>query len=283
MILVTGVTGNTGSVVAEILLERGIEVRAFVRSEAKGEPWRARGARVTVGTLDDVAALTKALTGVKAAYLLTPPNLAAEDFLADRAALNDALAQAVKASGVPRVVYLSSVAAHLSRGTGPIATTGDAERKLRATGTELIALRAAYFAENWGMVAEAVQTQGVLPSFLDPETRLSMVSVADIGRVAAELLIDGGPEVVELAGAAEYTTADAAKAFGAALGREITPAYAPLDQVVPTLQGMGVAGLAPLYREMYETLNAGGLPFEFPERVRRGEVGLDQAVARLVG
>jgi len=283
MIFVAGVTGNTGSVVAKTLLQRGVNVRTLVRSEAKAQAWKDRGVEVVVGALDDVATLTKVLRGVEAAYLLTPPNLAAEDFLADRSVFNDALAEAVKQSGVPRVVYLSSVAAHLPEGTGPILAVHDAEAKLRAAGTELIALRAAYFAENWAMAAQAAKEKGVLPSFLTPEAKLTMVSVADIGRVAAELLVDGGPEVVELAGTREYTTADAARAFSAALGKEVSPAYAPTEQIVPTLRDMGIRGLAPLYRDMYVAINADELSFEFPERVRRGEIDLDRAVAQLVG
>lgn len=283
MILVAGVTGNTGSVVAKTLLAKGEKVLALVRSEEKGAPWRERGAEVVVGALDDVEALTAALRRVDAAYLLTPPNYAVqENYLANRIAFNDELAAAVKASEVKRVVYLSSVAAHLPSGTGPILSVRDGERKLRATGTELIALRAAYFAENWGMGAEAAAKDGVLPTFMTPDAKVTMVSVVDIGRTAAELLLEGGPEVVELAGAGEYDAADAARAFSTALGREVAPSYAPLEAVEPTFRDQGLAGFAPLYREMFETMNAGQLDFEFPNRIRRGEIGLEQAVANML-
>ena len=59
-----------------------------------------------------------------------------------------------------------------------------------------------------GLVAEAALETGVLPSMFSPVTRaLPMVSVQDIGRVAAELLM-AGPDaepLVELHGPRDYS------------------------------------------------------------------------------
>ncbi|HWL85044.1 MAG TPA: NmrA family NAD(P)-binding protein, partial [Polyangiaceae bacterium] len=71
MFVIAGVTGNTGSVVAETLLARGEMVRVIVREAAKGASFAARGAEVAVASLDDSAALSKALAGAKGAYLLS--------------------------------------------------------------------------------------------------------------------------------------------------------------------------------------------------------------------
>ena len=53
MFVVTGVSGNTGSVVADRLLAAGAKVRVVVRSAEKGEPWKARGAEVPEHVLTD--------------------------------------------------------------------------------------------------------------------------------------------------------------------------------------------------------------------------------------
>src|SRR5262245_15999011 len=74
MYVIAGVTGNTGSVAALTLLAAKQPVRVIVRDAAKGEPWKARGAEVAVASLDDRAALTRALTGATGAYLLLPPS-----------------------------------------------------------------------------------------------------------------------------------------------------------------------------------------------------------------
>ena len=81
MYAVAGVTGNTGSVVATSLLGQGEQVRVIVRNEEKGRQWKEQGAEVAVASLDDAAALARALDGVEGLYYLVPPNLQAEDGL----------------------------------------------------------------------------------------------------------------------------------------------------------------------------------------------------------
>lgn len=66
MHVVVGATGNTGSAVAETLLNRKQPVRIVVRSADKGAAWKAKGAEIAVASLDDVSALTKAFEGAKA-------------------------------------------------------------------------------------------------------------------------------------------------------------------------------------------------------------------------
>ena len=48
MFVVSGVTGNTGSIVAQTLIDQGQLVRVIVRSEEKGAAWRASGAEVAI-------------------------------------------------------------------------------------------------------------------------------------------------------------------------------------------------------------------------------------------
>ena len=80
--VVAGVSGNTGRVAAQVLLDAGERVRVVVRDAAKGEAWRAKGAEVAVADLGDASALAAALSGAKGAYLLLPPNMASGDFRA---------------------------------------------------------------------------------------------------------------------------------------------------------------------------------------------------------
>ena len=81
-IVVAGVSGNTGKIVAESLLQQKRAVKVVVRDPAKGEPWKAKGAEVAVADLGDAAALGRALKGADGAYLLIPPTFAAPDFAA---------------------------------------------------------------------------------------------------------------------------------------------------------------------------------------------------------
>src|SRR5262245_3741627 len=74
MFVIAGVSGNTGSVVANTLLEAKKPVRVIVRDAAKGEPWKAKGAEVAIASVEDRAAFARALAGAEGAYLLLPPN-----------------------------------------------------------------------------------------------------------------------------------------------------------------------------------------------------------------
>lgn len=284
MYFVAGVTGNTGNIVANTLLQRGQEVRVMVRNAKKGKAWEEKGAEVVVGELQDTATLSAALRGIKGAYLLTPPRMDATDYRDHQRSVSAALAEAVKASRVPRVTYLSSIAAHLPSGTGPVVATHDGERLLGATGAELVVLRAAYFMQNWGMVAQVVAQDSVVPSYVDANTELDMVSTEDIGEHAAELLLEARPpRLVELAGPRPYRNEDAAEAFGKALGKTVKAVVMPTNQVAPTIQAFGASpSVAGAFQELYEAINARVINWENPSSVRRGRVSLKQAIGQMV-
>jgi uncharacterized protein YbjT (DUF2867 family) len=89
MYAIAGVTGHTGSVAAETLLAEGKPVRVIVRDAAKGVAWMRKGAEVAVASLDDVPALTAALTGVAGAFVLLPPQAAITSPTPSRATRTD--------------------------------------------------------------------------------------------------------------------------------------------------------------------------------------------------
>ena len=51
MYIVSGANGQTGSVVAKTLLEKGLPVRVIVRSEEKGKSFKDSGARCGIRLL----------------------------------------------------------------------------------------------------------------------------------------------------------------------------------------------------------------------------------------
>src|SRR5215471_9791962 len=72
-ILVTGATGNTGGAVVSELLQRGVPVRAMVRTrDARSAALRARGAEVVVADIFDPDQLFAAMRGVQRAYYVPP-------------------------------------------------------------------------------------------------------------------------------------------------------------------------------------------------------------------
>ena len=126
MFVISGVTGHTGSVVAQSLIDRGHPVRVIVRSEAKGESWKAKGAEVAIADIMDVDAMTNA-------YRVRPapisccrriwPNAAFIDESLERAASIVAAAGGEDAT----CGSLSSVGAQHEERVGPIAAVARLE------------------------------------------------------------------------------------------------------------------------------------------------------------
>ena len=145
MYVVLGASGNTGSIIANSLLSNGEKVRVMGRDAGRLQRFVRKGAEAFTATVSDAAALTKGFSGVRAAYLMLPPVKSREDQERE----SDAIAKAVKESGLRYAVHLSSYGAHVPEGTGPIAGLHSSEQKLNAISRlNVLHLRAAYFMEN---------------------------------------------------------------------------------------------------------------------------------------
>ncbi len=281
MYVVAGVTGNTGKVVAETLLAQHLPVRVVVREAKKGEAWKAKGAEVAVANLSDGRAMTAALKGASGAWLLNPPNMAATDIEGNAVEVGKALKSAIAESGVSHVVFLSSVAAQLPSGTGPIVTAHRIEKLFADLPTRVTFLRAGYFMENLLANLHPMKEQGVLPVMFNANKKFEMVATADIGAVGAELLRQGpsAPKVVELAGPSTRSLTDAAAVFGAKLGKALTLAPVPPEAQVGVLTGVGLnPAWAKAYAELNDAMDAERAVFE--GQPRRGLISLEGFVER---
>jgi uncharacterized protein YbjT (DUF2867 family) len=223
MFVISGATGRVGSAVATGLLEAGHPVRALVRRAAAAAGWQARGAQAAVVDLRDAEALTAALEGASAFFAMMPFDLSATDLDAYAQDVVDAVASAVKASGVAHTVMLSSGGADLTEGTGPIIGLHWMEEALGRTGTTLTALRACHFQEKVGDVLEPARHEGIFPVFASTaDAPVPMVATRDIAAVAVEELLAGPTrsETVDIVGPS-YTEREVAAVLGRELGRDL--------------------------------------------------------------
>ena len=265
MYVVAGATGRTGRVVADSLLQQGKAVTVIVRSADKGREWQAKGAEVAVGVLEDTPTVQSTLAGAEGAYLLIPPDHTAMNFLEDRRRINDSLANAVARSGIPHVVFLSSIGAHLASGTGLVLNLHEAEAALGVSARNLTLVRAGYSLENWVPVLGAARENGVLPSFLTSARRVPMLATRDAGRVASWSLLEParGRRVIELAGPEEYSPEDIARAVGSVLQRSVRVNELPLSAAAPAFRGFGFSEDASrLFAEMIDSFNSGRIVWE---------------------
>jgi uncharacterized protein YbjT (DUF2867 family) len=99
--LITGATGDVGSKVVELLVQRGDQPRVFVRNAQKAKSLFGDRVHIFVGDLADPESLSTALKGVDEFFLVnTGPGIPARD---------EAAAEAAKAAGVKHLVKLSSM------------------------------------------------------------------------------------------------------------------------------------------------------------------------------
>jgi uncharacterized protein YbjT (DUF2867 family) len=296
MYVVAGVTGQTGSVVADTLLSKGKPVKVIVRSPEKGTPWEAKGAKVVVADLGDAAALEKALQGAQGVYLLLPPPVPGADYFGDHRRLAATYAQAVRASGVPHVVLLSSVGAQHDSGTGVVRSLHFGEEALRPAAKNLTILRPPYFLENW--VPETIpvadmpmpvtaKNDGVLTTFLTPDRKVPMIATRDIGQAAADTLLNpaSGVRVIELAGPEDYSPQDIAGILSKLLNRDVRVEQTPLSAAVPAFTGIGFSEeTARGLEELYAAINSGHADYEKRNaEFRRGKVTAREFFAGLLG
>jgi uncharacterized protein YbjT (DUF2867 family) len=263
MYVILGATGHTGSVLANALLLKGEQVRVVGRDAGRLERFVRRGAQAMTADVSDAVALTKAFSGARAAYLMLPPGMTSQDYRADQERESDAIAKAVKDSGVRYAVHLSSFGAQVPEGTGPIAGLHSSEEKLNAiSGCNVLHLRAGYFMENNLAAIGMIQGMGMFGHALLPDLKLPMIATRDIGDYAAGRMLKldfSGKETQELLGERDLSITEATAVIARGIGKpDLRYVQFPYEQVQQVLTQMGIpAKTAAQFIEMYAAINSG--------------------------
>jgi uncharacterized protein YbjT (DUF2867 family) len=226
-ILVTGAAGQIGGVgrtVTDLLLERGLPVRALVHGDDdRAAALRAAGAEVVVADLLEPAAVQRAVSGCSRVYF---------GMSVSARHLEAAVTMAVvaRAAGVSALVNMSQMT--VSEMSIEQSTPSPeqrqhwlAEQALGWSGLPIVTLRPTVFLEAFLTLAgPTVRDRGRIElPFGSGKT--SPVAAADVGRVVATVLADPGPyvgEVLELTGPVSQDLNAMAREYSEALGREVT-------------------------------------------------------------
>jgi uncharacterized protein YbjT (DUF2867 family) len=264
--VILGASGNTGSIIGESLLSKGKKVRVVGRDAARLQRFVRKGAEAFTAQLSDAAALTVAFRGARAAYLLLPPITSREDQERE----SDAIAKAVRESGLPYALYLSSYGAHVPEGTGPVTGLHSSEQKLNAiSGLNVLHLRAAYFMENNLAAIGMIQAIGRFGHALLPDVKLPMIATRDVGDYAAQRLVDldfSGKQTRELLGERDLSMTEVTAAIAHGIGKpDLRYVQFSYDQMQQALTQMGFSPKkAAVYIEMFKAINEGVLAAQEP-------------------
>src|SRR6202790_473235 len=279
--VILGASGNTGSIIVDSLPSKGKKVRVVGRDLGRLHRFVRQGAEACTAYVSDAAALTKAFSGARAAYLMSPQPKSREDQERE----SDAIAKAVTESGLRYAVHLSSCGAQVPEGTGPIAGLHSSEQKLNAiSGLNVLHLRAAYFMENNLAAIDMIHGMGLFGNALLADVKLPMIATRDVGAYAARRLLDldfSGKQTRELLGERDLSMTEATAVIARGIGKpDLRYEPFPYDQLQQLLTQMGVPPKgAAMYIEMYKAINAGVLvPLEPRSKENTTATSIEQFV-----
>jgi len=283
--VITGSLGHVGRPLTEELVKRGHDVTVVSSKADRRVEIESLGAKSAIGTFEDASFLTTTLRGADALFMLIAtgqtspdPNF---DIDARFRAIGEACAQAIQAAGVTRLVYLSSIGAHLASGTGLLRVHHKMEVFLNQLSRVAVTfLRPTGFYTSLYNFIPMIKARGMIAAGygdgLDP-----WVSPTDIATAAAEELealvatdAKAGARKVRYVASEELKGAEVARILGEAIGKpELKWVIVPGEQIK---QGMMANGMTPAIADAMVEMQANQRSGKISEDYQRNHPVLGQ-------
>jgi len=238
VILVTGANGKTGGATISQLLAKGYPVQALVqRADARSELLAKRGAKVVVGSLEDITDLRAAMNGVQRAYFCPP----LEPGTLRRASLFAAAAQDAKLEVVVALSQWVASADHPA--------VHSREKWLSNTvfqwapNLDVVTVNPGFFADNYMAALEPMAHFGLMGLPLGKGLN-APPSNEDIARVIVGALTNPAPHIGKSyrpTGPRLLTPEDIASAIGRALGRKVKYQDVPMKLFFKVAKSLGIS------------------------------------------
>ena len=223
-ITLTGSLGHISQPLTIELVQKGHIVTVISSKPEKQKDIEALGAIAAIGTMEDADFLTKTFSGADAVYtMVAGGNFFTPDF--DLIAYGDKIsnnyAQAVQQSGVKRVVHLSSIGAHLEKGTGLIQMHRQAEGILNNLKDVAVTfMRPVGFNYNLFVFVGGIKATGRMSSNYGANDVIPWASPIDIATaIAKEITTPLTGKKVQYVASEELTCNEVAGILGAAIGK----------------------------------------------------------------
>jgi uncharacterized protein YbjT (DUF2867 family) len=237
-ILVTGATGKTGGATIVQLLARGYPVRALVhRADQRSERLAKRGAKIVVGSLEDMTDLRLAMAGVSRAYFCPP----LEPGTLRRASM---FAAAAKDAKLELVVALSQWVASADHPAAHAREKWLSDRIFQWTpGLDVVIVNPGFFADNYMLALEPMAHFGLMGMPLGNGLN-APPSNEDIARVIVGALTNPAPHVGKSyrpTGPRLLSPEEIAAAIGEALGRRVKYQDVPMKLFFKVAKSLGIS------------------------------------------
>jgi len=203
-IVITGSLGHIGKPLTQELMKKGHAVVVISSKGEKQKEIESLGATAAIGSIDDVDFLTKTFMGSDEVYTMLPPFKFMENLNLDARAeanrLSTNYVNAIKASGVKKVVHLSSVGAHLEKGNGLLAFHFVAEQIMNTlpAGIAITFMRPVGFYYNLYEFMDIIKGKGFLEGFLGKIMTLRYYGLAALIQGKKGLILSnyGGKDMI---------------------------------------------------------------------------------------
>jgi uncharacterized protein YbjT (DUF2867 family) len=266
-IIITGSLGNISKPLAKTLIAKGHQITVIASSNDRKSEIENLGATAAIGSVNDASFLTQTFTGADAVYCMIPranyfdPNL---DLDAFTRTIGNNYAEAITKSGVKRVVFLSSVGAHLEKNSGIIQRYNEIEAVLnKLSNVSITFMRPTSFYYNLLAYIPQIKNQGFIATNYGADELIPWVSPNDIAEAIAEELttpLDG--KKIRYVASEELSGHQTAKILGEAIGiPDLKWKLISDEQTLNGLIGVGMQpkiakGLVEMYAGLYSGLLA---------------------------
>lgn len=264
-ITITGSLGHIGRPLTQELVSKGHLVTVISSSPEKEKEIEAIGAIPAIGSLEDVDFIASSFANADVVYSMVPPanyfdhNL---DLLGYYQRLGNNYVQAIKQTGIKRVINLSTIGGHLDKGNGILLGAHHVENLLNELPPDvsITHIRPTEFYYNLLPQVHSAKSNGFMASNIDNGVINSWVSPIDIASAIAEEIASlfNGRKVRYVA-SEELTYNELATILGNAIGnpelkwRTITNEQMKDGLITAGIKPEIAAGLT----EMYAAINSG--------------------------
>ena len=268
-IIVTGSIGYISKPLTQELVQKGHLVTVISSNIERQKEIEALGAKAAIGSMENVDFLTKTFTDADAVYCmialegkLTDPDCNTGKLITQAEKFANNYFQAIEKSGVTRVVYLSSIGAHMKKDSGLIIIHHNAEKILNNLPSDLSIsfIRPAGFYKGLFNYIPAIRYHDSISANYGGNDLVLWVSNFDIADALVEELESEVPgRKVRYVTSEEITCNKLASILGAAIGiPDLKWKTISDDQQLNNLKSFGVQeSFAQSFTEMNASIHNG--------------------------
>jgi len=227
-IVLTGSLGNIGKTLALLLLQQGHDITVISSSAKRIRDIEALGAKAAIGKMQDVNFLTEAFAGADLVYLMETMEAVGDmfdssvDFIGDITQIGRNYKMAVEKNGIKKVIHLSSIGAHMGKGSGILLFHHNVENILNELSADVAIkfIRPVGFFINMFSFIRNIRSNGKIISNYGGDQKEPWVSTGDIADVIAEEVEKPfSGRMVRYVASDEVSPNEIAAALGKAIGK----------------------------------------------------------------